>query len=302
MFISKNVYRNVHNKIKFGFEYHGEHQVKNIADPVRVYKVLTSPEHAGKLIGEKKAPKRPKSYITALVVIIAVVAATIWYFYPDTPKIEPASVDKMVHPLPDKPSIAVLPFDSMSGDPKQQYLCDGLTEDIITALSKTPKLFVIAKNSTFSYKAKPIKVHQVAQELGVRYVLEGSVQRDVEKIRINAKLVDAIDGTHLWAERYDREFKDLFAVQDDITKQIITALQLKLTMGENARVYAKSTENLEAYLLILQAREHHMRFTIEDNHISRNLCGKGYLNRSQLWSGICSPGGHTHGGRMASSD
>jgi adenylate cyclase len=161
--------------------------------------------------------------------------------------------DKPPLPLPDKPSIAILAFDNLSGDPEQEYFSDGITEDIITALSKTPKMFVIARNSTFTYKGKPVKVQEVGRDLGVRYVLEGSFRRIEDKIRITTQLVDAKNGHHLWAEKYDRELKDLFALQDEITKEIITALQIKLTEGEQAKIYAKGTDNLEAYLRAMKA-------------------------------------------------
>jgi len=164
-----------------------------------------------------------------------------------------ASAKKMAYPLPDKPSIAVLPFWNMTGETAQDYFCDGLSEEIITALSKTPKLFVIARNSTFTYKGKPVKVQQVAEELGVKFVLEGSLRRVGDRIRITSQLTDALSGHHLWAERYDRTMKDMFAIQDEITKNIITALQVKLTEGEQARVYSKGTDNLEAYLKIMEA-------------------------------------------------
>ena len=159
----------------------------------------------------------------------------------------------MTHPLPDKPSIAVLPFWNMTGDPAQDYFCDGLSEEIITALSKTPKLFVIARNSTFTFKGKPVKVQQVAEELGVKFVLEGSLRKVGDRIRITSQLTDALSGHHLWAERYDRTVKDVFTIQDEITKNIITALQVKVTEGEQARVYSKGTDNLEAYLKVTEA-------------------------------------------------
>jgi len=147
-----------------------------------------------------------------------------------------ASVEKMAYPLPDKPSIAVLPFVNMSGDPKQEYFSDGLTEQIISSLSRDPGLFVIARNSTFTYKGKPVKVQQVAEDLGVQYVLEGSVQKSADRLRITAQLIDAIKGHHVWSERYDREPKDIFAVQDDITIEILKAMQVELTRGKQARV------------------------------------------------------------------
>jgi len=172
-------------------------------------------------------------------------------------------------PIPDKPSIAVLPFVNMSGDPEQEYFSDGITEEIITALTKVPKLFVIARHSSFTYKGKPIWVPTVGKELGVRYVLEGSVRRANNTLRITAQLIDAKTNKHLWAERYDRAMKDIFAVQDEITKKIITALQVKLTEGEQAHVYAKGTNNLEAYLTLLKGREQLNRFNKEGNALAR---------------------------------
>jgi TolB-like protein/Tfp pilus assembly protein PilF len=179
--------------------------------------------------------------------------------------------DKPPLPLPDKPSIAVLPFENMSDDPKQDYFSDGLTEEIITALSKIGRLFVIARNSTFTYKGKPVKVQQVSRELGVRYVLEGSVRKSDEQVRITAQLIDAISGDHLWAERYDRDLKNIFALQDDITKKIIMAMQVKLTDGEQARAAAKGTKNLEAYLKYLQARDHLLKLNPERNALGKQL-------------------------------
>jgi len=179
--------------------------------------------------------------------------------------------DKPPLPLPDKPSIAVLPFDNLSNDPEQKYFSDGITEDIITALSKTPKMFVIARNSTFTYKDKPVKVQEVGRDLGVRYVLEGSVRKVGEEVRITAQLIDTKTGHHLWAEKYDRDLKDIFDLQDEVTKRIITALQVKLTEGEQARIRARGTNNLEAYLKVLSARELLRHFNIEDNLKSRQL-------------------------------
>jgi adenylate cyclase len=150
-------------------------------------------------------------------------------------------------PLPDKPSIAVLPFVNMSGDPEQEYFSDGMTEEIITGLSKIPSMHVIARNSTFTYKGKPVKAQQVGKELGVRYVLEGSVRKAGNRIRVTAQLIDAITGYHLWAERYERELSDIFALQDEITMKILTALQVELTDGEQALMRHETTGNLEAW-------------------------------------------------------
>jgi adenylate cyclase len=253
--ISRGVCDHVRKKLKLGFKYLGEHSVKNIAQPVRVYKVLMGSEHAGKMIGEERAKPTQWRFaaLTSVVALILVVGAfAVWHFYFQPPPIETASIENMAFPLPDKPSIAVLAFENMSEDPKQEYFSDGFSEEIITALSKTDQLFVIARESTFSYKGKQVKVQQVSRELGVKYILEGSVRKTQDRVRITAQLIDAITGHHLWSERYDRDLKDIFALQDEITMQIVTALQVKLTEGEQARMWVKKYKNLNVYLKALE--------------------------------------------------
>jgi len=176
-------------------------------------------------------------------------------------------------PLPDKPSIAVLPFTNMSGDPKQDYIGEGISESIITALTKIPKLFVIARNSSFTYKGKSVKVQQIGRDLGVRYVLEGSMQKSGDRLRITAQLIDSTTGNHLWADRYDRNIhmKDIFPLQDEVTMKILTALQVKLTEGEQARVYAKGTDNLKAYLKLLEGLSYFGKMNKEDNIKARQM-------------------------------
>ena len=273
--ISRTAYDQVKKKLALGYEYLGEHSVKNIDEPVRVYRVLTAPEHAGLVIGEKTAAgKKWRRLAYAAVACLIVVAGglTAWNIYlHKTRSITPASLENMAFPLPDKPSIAVLPFTNMSGDPQQEYLSDGLTEDIITALSKSHRLLVIARNSTFIYKGKPVKARQVAENLGVRYVLEGSVQISGDKVRITAQLIDAVKGYHVWSERYDRDLNDIFALQDDITKRILTALRVKLTTGEDARIYAKSTDNFEAYLKSLEGHKYLMLHNEDANLLARQM-------------------------------
>jgi adenylate cyclase len=226
--ISGTAYDQVKNKLSFKYKFQGERTVKNIKEPVRVYKLLLEKDADDLILGERLK-------------------------------------------LPEKPSIAVLPFVNISGDPDQEYLSDGITEEIITALSKIPKLFVIARNSTFTYKGKPVKVQKVSEELGVQYILEGSVRKSGNQIRITAQLVDAIIGHHLWAERYDRDLGDIFALQDEITMKIITALQVELTEGEQARVASKGTDSIEAYLKWLQAHAYFLRFNADDNTLARQL-------------------------------
>jgi len=173
-------------------------------------------------------------------------------------------------PLPDKPSIAVLPFTNMSGDSGQEYIADGITENIIACLSKISEMFVISRNSTFVYKGKSVKIQEVGRNLGVRYILEGSVQKAGERVRITAQLIDATTGHHLWAERYDRSMEDFFNLQDEITQEIVIALQVELTEGERARAY-RTTRNLEAWAYVVQAVGHFRRFTREDNAKARKL-------------------------------
>ncbi|MGD8369471.1 MAG: tetratricopeptide repeat protein, partial [Desulfobacterales bacterium] len=216
-------------------------------------------------------PRHNTILIGAIAVLLLVVAGGVWQFYVRQPSVEPASSEKMAYPLPDKPSIAVLPFVNMSEDPEQEYFSDGLTEEIISALSSVPNVFVIARNSTFTYKGRPVKVQQVSEELGVRYVLEGSVRKSADEIRITAQLVDAVDGHHLWAERYDRKLDDIFNIQDEIAKKIISAMQVKLTEGEEIRAAAKGTKNLQAYLKYLQANEFIYRHNPEDNAMAKKL-------------------------------
>jgi TolB-like protein/class 3 adenylate cyclase len=218
--ISGTVYDAIEAKLGLEYEYLGEQAVKNIPKPVRVYRVLSFPGAAAhRVVKAKKAVGRKWRNVflaIAMILFVGAVVAT-WHFTP--PPGEVASVEKMAFPLPEKPSLAVLPFDNLSGDASQDYFSDGITESIITALSNVSNLFVIARNSTFTYKGKPVKVQQVAEELGVRYVLEGSVQRSGDRVRITAQLIDALTGHHLWAEQYERTFGDIFALQDDITEQ-----------------------------------------------------------------------------------
>jgi adenylate cyclase len=272
--ISGTVYEHVKDKLALGYESLGEHTVKNIPEPVRVYRVLPEPEAARKATGEKKPGLRRWQWVAlSAAAAVVVAAAVIWYFAfrPSYPRVEPASADRMAHPLPDKPSIAVLPFTNMTGDPEQEYFCDGLTEEIITALCKVEDMFVIARNSTFTYKGKAVKVKQVAEEMGVRYVLEGSVRKAEDRVRITGQLIDALTGHHMWAERYDRDLRDIFALHDEITMRILTALQVKLTEGEDARLRARGTDSLEAWGNFVRGVSFFLHFAPEGNSKAREL-------------------------------
>jgi TolB-like protein/class 3 adenylate cyclase/Flp pilus assembly protein TadD len=268
--ISGRVFDQVENKLDLNYEYMGQQAVKNIAKPVRVYRILSQPGAAAhRVIKAKKAAGRSWRNFAVTLVGILIVATTVllgWYFYkgyvPSKTEITPGQ--QMALKLPDRPSIAVMPFDNMGGDREQEYFSDGMTDDLITDLSKVSGLFVIARNSVFTYKGKSVKVQQVAQELGVRYILEGSVRRAGNQVRINAQLIDATTGHHLWAERYDGHFGDVFALQDRITGEIVTAMSVKLTSDEKEQVARKYTASTSAYDEFLQGRAHYVRRTPAD--------------------------------------
>ncbi len=278
--ISGTVYEHIKSKLTLRYEYLGKQRVKNISGPVKVYRVMIEPETLVSVVSRWKRAgvnywKRVHPGFKILIALVAA-ANVLWQFYPHLhpsrpPKEEVASKEKMALSLPDKPSIAVLPFVNMSGDPKQEFFSDGITEDIITALSKVPMLFVIARNSTFTYKGKAVKVKQISEELGVQYVLEGSVQRSDNRVRITAQLIDALTGHHIWAERYDRDLKDIFALQDEVTRNILTAMQVKITEGEQALHRDKGIRNLNCYLKLLEGRNYSDRLDIEGNNLARRM-------------------------------
>jgi adenylate cyclase len=219
--ISDSVHEHVRGRIAISFADRGRHEVKNIERPVHV-----------------------------------------WGWSPGMTGAEPPRrIDGTPPPVPDKPSIAVLPFDNMSGDAEQGYFADGITEDIITDLSKVSGLFVIARNSSFAYKGKAPDIRQVSRELGVRYVLEGSVRRAASRVRITAQMIDGSTGGHLWAERYDRDISDIFEVQDEVTRTIVGALNMKLTAGEAAERGSRGKIRPEVYDLIVRARQVALQLT-----------------------------------------
>jgi TolB-like protein/Tfp pilus assembly protein PilF len=256
--VSRTVFNHVKGKVDLAFEDLGEQEVKNIPEPIRVYRVPIRTVRTDTVVtGSKDTSsaswKRP-ALVTATATLVVVAGIALW-MRPWEPTVEPASVERMAFPLPDKPSIAVLPFTNMSDDPSQEYFADGITEDLITDLSKISGLFVIARNSSFSYKGQQVKVRQVAEELGVRFVLEGSVRRVGDQVRINAQLIDATTGGHLWAERYDGNLADVFSLQDRVTSKIVKAMAVELSPSEELKIKARGTANLnahDAYLLGLR--------------------------------------------------
>jgi len=264
--ISGTAYDQIEGKLPFRCDPIGEHSVKNIARPVRVYRF-----HREAGLGSRLSPTggrarrrsaRQVAVVAAIVLLLVAAGLAGWRWL--TP--ESAGL-----PLPDRPSVAVLPFANLSQDPAQEYFSDGVTEDLITGLSKVSGLFVIARNSVFTYKGKAVKIREVGRDLGVRYVLEGGVQRSGNRVRITAQLVDATTGYHIWAERYDREVSDIFALQDEVSQQIVRAMAVKLTEAERIRLGRPPTGVLEAYDLVLRGNEARYRTTREANAEARRL-------------------------------
>ena len=283
--ISESVHTQVCNKLSLSYDYIGEREVKNIATPVPVYTVqletgtVTTP--SAPLSQAVRPSAKPQSFplrwsFAALVVVAVLVGLAMIRWKPVS---QVASVaqdsspagEAQNLPLPDKPSIAVLPFTNMSGDPEQEYFSDGMTETLITDLSKISGLFVFSRNAVFTYKGKAVRPKQVSHELGVRYVVEGSVQQAKERVRINVQLIDATTGGHVWAERYDRPRQDIFALQDEIVQQIVTGLRVEVREAEFARVRRVPTQNLTAYDAVLRGAEYFWLMTPEANTQARQL-------------------------------
>ncbi|MCZ6861192.1 MAG: adenylate cyclase [Alphaproteobacteria bacterium] len=268
--ISRSARDQIRDKLDVSLEDLGEHEVKNIARPIRVFRVLQILDDGSSLPLKVRQSifRRRFALIMTSTAFLAVASAVAWLgLWVPEPVFEAS-------PLSAKSSIAVLPFMNLSKDPEQEYFSDGITNDIITDLSKFRDLFVIASNSTFAYKGKPVNIQQVGRELAVRYVLEGSVQRSGERVRINAQLIDVDTARHLWAERYDEAIDDIFDLQDRITKRIVRTLTVRLTDIELDRVSAKATRDLEAYDYVLRGREHLMRFGETDNFEARVMFRK----------------------------
>jgi len=264
--ISGRAYDQVSNKLGLEYENLGEHQVKNISTPIRVYRVLSYPGAAAHRISSAKkavAKKWSRMLAVAVTAFVVVGAAAVWHFY-FRPTGEVTSVEKAALSPPDKPSIAVLPFDNLSDDPKQEYFADGMTDELITDLSKISGLLVISRNSSSAYKGKTVNVRQVAEELNVRYVLEGSIQRAGDRVRIRAQLIDGTTDHHMWAESYDGVMENIFDLQDEITQKIAAVLAVKLTATEQNRFANKETTNIKAYDAFVKGWEHLHRETPDD--------------------------------------
>jgi TolB-like protein/Tfp pilus assembly protein PilF len=258
----------LNDKLDLAFEDMGEQQVKNIARPVRAYRVVTDAAvrvAAPVVLGRRR--RVPHGVIAAgiaALVLLATGAAAFWRLYPPHPAPTAAGLPGALPALPNKPSIAVLPFANLSGDPAQDYLADGLTDNLVDALAQNPGLFVIARNATQVYRGTAAAPRAVAKDLGVRYVLEGSVQKSGDHIRVTAQLIDAVNDNHVLSQKYDRNLTDLFALEDDLTLQIAGALDVPLRGGTVARSFAHGTRNLEAWENLVKASQIYFRFNPAD--------------------------------------
>jgi len=304
--ISRNTYDQVKDKLDLGFDYLGEHEVKNIKEPVRVYKTLSGLKDTGKPIDKNNKISKLK-WVFGTIAVLLVITATLmggvyWkYFYLPTPSdIDPEN--ELSFDLPKGPSIAVLPLDNMTGNSEQEFFCDGITENIISALSLIPNLFVIARNSTFTYKGKSITAQQVGQELGAQYLIEGSIQESINRIRITIQLIETKTGHHKWSEIYDRELDDIFKLQDEITLSILKAINVNITLGDRFRGYHEAFTNIQVYLKFLKAYDLSTNFSRESNLMAQkelheiekldpnisavySLLGNTYI--MDIWNGSC---------------
>jgi adenylate cyclase len=279
--ISGTVHEQVRDKLALSYEDAGEQEVKNIARPVRVFRVMLEGEAATRTTTKAKEPSLRKHWRGGVLSLsgLALIAAMIVFVQhlslrppTTTASIPPAQSPALT--LPDKPSIAVLPFTNMSGDREQEYFSDGITDDLITSLSRMPDLFVIARTSTFTYKGKAAKVQDVSRELGVKYILEGSVRKEADQVRITAQLVDATSGADLWAQHYDRPLRNIFSLQDEIVQRIATTLNLQLALEERGITVRKQTDNIDAYDNFLRGTEYYWSFTKDGNAKARQMFEK----------------------------
>jgi TolB-like protein/class 3 adenylate cyclase/Tfp pilus assembly protein PilF len=262
IYVSGTAFDQLKQTVDAGYEYLGEQTVKNIEKPVRVYRVLLDPKSAGKVIGERRLAPRHWRLGAAAAVIAVVVAAAVGWWQP---------WERSVDPVSDKPSVAVLPFSNRSGDPKQDYFSDGITEDIITLLGRYDSLTVMTFNSVLPYKSKADRLGAAGRELGVQYLIDGSVQRAEQRVRVTVRLTDASDGVLLWSQKFDDEFKDVFALQDAIARRIVGTLSVSLRRVEQQRALVKPTENLNAYDLLLRGRAQLALNTRNGNREARQL-------------------------------
>jgi TolB-like protein/class 3 adenylate cyclase len=266
--ITAAIYDSLSKRMPFEFVSLEEKELKGFDHPVHVYRVELTPDESIPTPIEANKPSAPpvnRKLVAAFVAVILVIIGGIaFWFESQEPKVEAASIERMALPLPDKPSIAVLPFTNMSNDAEQDFFAYGMTDDLITDISKVSGLFVVSRNSVARYKDKVVEIRQVAEQLGVRYVMEGSVRRVSNKVRINAQLIDALTGGHVWADRFDGSLDDVFAMQDEIINKIVDELEIVLIGGEQEELAAIQTKNTAAYDAYLRGWERYRQGTPED--------------------------------------
>ncbi len=264
--ISGTAYDQVERKLDYGFDFLGERQVKNIEKPVRLYRIRLGDHPRTTAAWTRGKSYRSRVWLSAAAAaLVLAVGSAVFGIYSRAPSVELASRARMEFPLPDRPSIAVMPFTDMSSDDAQQHFAEGMTDSLITDLSKSAGLFVVARNSTFAYQGRQVTVRQVAEELGVRYVLEGSVQRAGDQLRVNAQLVDAFSGGHVWADRFDGNVADIFGVQDTFVTKIVEALKVNLTGAERMEIARGRTDSLRAKEAFDEGWSLYLRFNAKDN-------------------------------------
>ena len=278
--LSGEAYDQVRRKLPYTFTFTGEHKVKNISDPVRIYTLKTSPSLEGEKAaagGEKR--KWKKAVLPMLFLVMAVLCTAGFFYYKSTTTSDPAtneaasSESRSGNGLRGA-SIGVLPFKNLSDDQEQEYFSDGITNDIITDLSKFQDLLVISSNTVFRYKGKTIDAKQVGQELGVQYLLEGTVQKANNRVRINAQLVESSEGTHIWAERFDQQYSDIFEVQAEMVKSIVAALAIKVSQSERERALRTPPQDLDAYDYFLRGSAYYHQRTRDANLRAREMFTK----------------------------
>ena len=264
--ISKTAFDQIERKLPYGYEYIGDQTVKNISKPIGAYRVMLQPRvtGTGAAVKEKRAPDLRRALLVGATALIAVaVVLGLWHFYGQRPTVEPVPGKKMVFTLPKKPSVAILPFVNMTGDPNQEYLAHGISENITTALSTVPDIFVIDQSSALNFKGKSVKVKQVAEELGVQYVVAGSLMKAGERIQLTTRIVDALTGRNLWAKSFKKDMNDIFDTQDEITINILKVIHIESIHGSDAKFYF-DTKSIKAINYLKKGTDHYSRMTCND--------------------------------------
>lgn len=294
--ISGTAYDQVKRKLPLDFKFTGEQEVKNIPDPIRVYQVESSLQTTAEKPGPKSKKKKHLKTLLPYLLIFAGILTTASFFYIKTSNNDSIKANESISSDLENSnksrgaSIAVLPFKNLSSDQEQEYFSDGITNDIITDLSRFHELLVISSNTVFTYKGKTMSVKEIGQQLDVKYILEGSIQKAGNMVRINAQLIDIVDGTHVWADRYDQEYSDIFKLQADLVKSIVAALAINVSQSERNRAMRKPPQDLDAYDYLLRGWAHYHSRTRESHHIAKEMFSKAILIDSTYTAAITGMG------------